>query len=141
MARISGEVFIRRPAEEIFDFVADERNNYDPGIRHTELLTEEPIGVGTRFRCESVSMGRAAEMVVEITEHERPKRFASSTHLASMDIHSTLVFEPADGGTLMRWSSSLEPHGLLKLLAPLLAAAGKRQTSAIWTNLKRTLET
>ena len=26
MAQIQGEVFIRRPVEEVFDFVADERN-------------------------------------------------------------------------------------------------------------------
>jgi len=140
MARLAGEILIRRSDEEIFDFVADERNNYDPQIQQAELLTEGPIGVGTRFRSVSQSGGRRVEMIIEITEYERPRRFASTTHLSSMDIRSTLTFEPTAGGTLMRWSSQIEPRGLLRLLSPLLAGIGKRQTAAIWANLKRTLE-
>jgi len=140
MVNIAGEILIKRPAKEIFDFVSDERNNYDPRVLRTELLTNGPIGVGTRFHSESKSMGRTVKMIVEITGYERPQRLATSTHLASMDIHSTLLFEPVAEGTLLRWSSNLEPHGLLKLITPLIAAIGRRQTSTIWANLKRTLE-
>jgi len=140
MSSITGEVLIQRSPEEVFDFVADERNNYDPAVDHAELLTAGPIGVGTRFRSESTSMGRRVSMIVEITGYERPRRLASSTHLDSMDIHSTLILEPVAGGTLVRWSSTLEPRGLLRLVTPLLGAIGRRQASAIWGNLKRTLE-
>ncbi len=140
MLSFSGETLIKRPAEEIFDFVADERNNYDPSIRRTEILTEGPIGVGTKFRSESVGTKQTIPMTVEITEYERPTRLSSKTRLDTMDIHSTLVFEPKDEGTLLRWKSGLAPRGVYKLLYPVLALAGRRQTTRIWESLKRTLE-
>jgi hypothetical protein len=124
----------------VFDFVADERNNYDPAISAAELLTGEPIGVGTRFRCTSTSR-RRVELTVEIIDYDRPHRFVANTRLAGMDITSTLRFEAADGdSTRLHWASRLQPHGFLRVLAPLLGPLGRRQARTIWTGLKRTLE-
>jgi hypothetical protein len=140
MVHIVGEIVIDRRVEEVFGFVADERNRYDPRVRRAEKLTAGPIGVGTRFRSETTSMGRPIEMVIEITAHERPHQLGSSTHLSSMDIHSTLSFEPVPGGTRMRWSSDLEPRGFLRLASPLVAWMGRRQARGIWAHLKRVLK-
>jgi hypothetical protein len=65
MVRIEGEILINRPTEEVFDFVADERNEprYNPKMRLAQRISEGPIGVGTRFRAEIVSMGRTIGMV------------------------------------------------------------------------------
>jgi len=70
MVRIEGEIVIKRPLEEVFDFVADERNEprYNPRMRRAEQISDGPIGVGTRFRAEIASMGRLVEMVIEFTE-------------------------------------------------------------------------
>jgi hypothetical protein len=140
MVHIAGEIVIDRRAEEVFDFVADERNRYDPRVRRAEKLTAGPIGVGTRFRSETTSMGRPIEMVIEVTDYDRPHRLTSCTHLSSVDIHSTLTFEPVPGGTRLRWSSDLEPRGLLRLAGPLMARVGRRQAQGIWAHLKRVLE-
>ena len=140
MVQITGEIVIEAPPTEVFDFVADERNIYDPRIRRAEKLSEGPIGVGTRFRTESRSAGRRVGMIVEITTYERPRRLASTTHLSSMDIHSSLAFEPVGEGTRMRWSSELAPRGAFRLMAPILGPVGRRQAETIWRNLKRVLE-
>ena len=52
-------------AEEVFDFVADERNEprYNPKMRLAEKISDGPIGLGTRFRAQTVSMGRPVDMV------------------------------------------------------------------------------
>jgi hypothetical protein len=139
--RFHGRILIRRPLDTVFDFVADERNIYDPTIHDAELLTVEPIGVGTRFRCASDRGGRPVEMVVEITDYDRPRRLSTTTHLTSMDISSDLRFEREGEGTLLRWRSVLQPRAALRLLTPALAAFGRRQTVAIWTHLKHALET
>jgi carbon monoxide dehydrogenase subunit G len=139
--RIQGQTAIRRPLAEVFDFVADERNNYDPNVTDAELLTGEPIGIGTRFRSTSVRRGRPVDMIVEIVEYDRPTRLVTVTHLAGIDILSTLTLATEDAGTRLLWTSELEPRGLLRLLAPVLAIYGRRQTRALWTNLKQTLET
>jgi hypothetical protein len=48
-----------------------------------ELLTPLPIGLGTRFR---TRMGRAGtEMLVELTEFDRPHRLGSRTASSMME--------------------------------------------------------
>jgi hypothetical protein len=48
MIRIEGDVIIERPVDEVFDFVADERNEprYNPCI----LAVANPMGVRPRSR-------------------------------------------------------------------------------------------
>jgi uncharacterized protein YndB with AHSA1/START domain len=80
MVRIEGEIVINRPVEDVFDFVADERNEprYNPQMRRAEQISDGPIGIGTRFRAELVNMGRTVEMVIEFTGFDRPRRLAST---------------------------------------------------------------
>jgi hypothetical protein len=75
-------------------------------------------------------MGRTVEMIVEITSYDRPGRLASSTHVSLMDIHSSITFRPVPEGTLMQWSSNLQPRGVLKLMTPIIGFIGQHQTRA-----------
>jgi hypothetical protein len=142
MARIEGEIMIHRPVEEVFDFVADERNEprYNPRMVRAEMLTPEPVGLGSRFRAEMRTWPRPVVMNVEFTGYDRPRRLASTTRLSTMDIQGTLTFDPVPVGTRMRWSWQMRPRGLLKLLTLVMAGIGRRQEEAIWTGLKRVLE-
>jgi Polyketide cyclase / dehydrase and lipid transport len=142
MVRIAGEIVITRPVEEVFDVVADERNEprYNPRMRRAEQTSTGPIGLGTRFRAESMMMGRPVEMAIVITAYERPRRLASATHLSTMEIQGSLTFDPVPEGTRMRWSWDLEPRGIFKLMTPLVARVGQRQEETIWAGLKQFLE-
>ena len=141
MARVEGEIIIYRPVEEVFDFVADERNEprYNPLMRDAEQISEGPIGVGTRFRTELETMGRTMPMIVEFTGYERPRRLASVTRSSMMETEGALTFESVPGGTRMRWSWDVRPRGVLRLMAPLVGVIGRRQEQRIWGNLKRLL--
>jgi uncharacterized protein YndB with AHSA1/START domain len=142
MARVSGEFLINRPVEMVFDYVADQRNElaYNPRMVRSEKITEGPIGVGTRFRATARSGRRAMEMLIEITEYDRPRRLGSRTTMSSVDVNGGLTFEPADGETRMSWSWEVSPHGPLRLLAPFVARLGRRQEQTIWTGLKARVE-
>lgn len=141
-AQIAGEIIIQRPVEEVFDFVADERNepSYNPRMLTAEKISPGPVGAGTRYRAAVRTMGRTDRMTIEITRYERPQRLESSTRLAMMDIRGTLAFEPLPNGTRMRWSWQVTPRGLVKLLTPAIARQGRRQEQAIWASLKHHLE-
>jgi hypothetical protein len=143
MALVEGEIIINRPVEEVFDFVADERNepSYNPQMLRAEQISAGPIGFGTRFRAESRSMGRTVGMTIELTAFERPRRLASATHLSTMEIRGTLTFDSVPEGTRMRWSWELEPRGMLKLMKPFVVRMGRRQEETTWAGLKRFLET
>jgi polyketide cyclase/dehydrase/lipid transport protein len=142
MRHVNGQIIIDRPVDEVFDFVADERNEprYNPQMRYAEQTSAGPIGVGTTFRAESTSRGRPVMMTIAFTEYQRPRRLTSATHLSTMDIQGTLTFDPVPEGTRMRWSWDLQPQGMLKLMTPVIALIGRRQERTIWTGLKRYLE-
>jgi len=139
---VAGEIEIRRPPEVVFDTVADERNEprYNPRLRMVTKTTARPVGAGTRFRAEAASRGRGVPMTIEITEYSRPRRLASLTRMAAMDVRGTLTFEPTERGTRMRWCWHLEPHGSLRRVRPLLTWLGRRQERRIWADLKSYLE-
>jgi hypothetical protein len=67
MAQIEGEIVIERLVDEVFDFVADERHEprFNARMVQVELLSDGPIGLGTRFRTELQTMGRTMPMMVE----------------------------------------------------------------------------
>lgn len=142
MTRVEGEIVINRPVEEVFDFVADERHEprFNSKMLAVEKLTPGPIGKGTRFRTEIKTRSRAAQMTVELTDYDRPRRLSSISQLANMTIEGTLTFDSVAEGTHMRWSWNLVPRGILKFATPIVASVGRRQERTIWTNLKRLLE-
>jgi Polyketide cyclase / dehydrase and lipid transport len=140
MAKIEGQILIGRPVEDVFDFVADSRNEprYNPAMAGVELLTPLPIGRGTRFRAR---MGRAGTpMLVELTEFDRPRRLGSRTTSSMMQTSGTLTLAADGGGTVMSWHWQVRPKGWMRMLGPLFGPLGGRMERGIWASLKRYLE-
>jgi len=100
MAFIEGDIIIARPAETVFDFAADQRNEprYNPRMARAEKVTGGPVGKGTVFRSAVRAAGRATDMRSELTGYRRPPWLASRTTMAQADIAGTLNFEPVPGG-------------------------------------------
>jgi len=103
-------------------------------------MSPGPIGVGTTFNAAMNGVGGRAEMTIQFTAFDRPRRIAETTHLSSMDIKGELLFEPVAEGTQMTWIWDLEPRGVCRFLGPLVRRVGERQERTIWTGLKRVLE-
>jgi hypothetical protein len=139
---VEGEIIIFRPVEEVFDFVADERNEprYNPRMVRAEQVSSGAIGAATRFQTELKTIGRTMPMMVEFTRFERRRLLASKTTSSMMETEGALTFEPVAAGTRMRWSWDVRPRGALKLVAPVVGLLGRRQERAIWSELKRLLE-
>ena len=142
MVHIEGEIVINRPVEEVFDVVADERiePRYNPRLLWVEKLSSGPIGLGTKYRAATKTIGRPVEMTIEFIDYERPRHLASLTHMPTMEIRGALTFDPVPEGTRMRWSWELQPRGVLRLLRPLIARMGEHQEETIWAGLKQFME-
>jgi hypothetical protein len=142
MAKVQGEITIRRPVAVVFDYVADQTNEpaYNPAMVRAEKVTDGPIGTGTRFMSAVRSGRRVAEMVIETTTYDRPRLLTSTTTMEQMDIEYTLTFDPVVEGTRMRWIGDVRPRGGLRLLGPLVGWLGTRQERRIWSSLKDHLE-
>jgi Polyketide cyclase / dehydrase and lipid transport len=96
-----------------------------------------PIAV---FHSAAKSMGRAAEMRIDLTGYDRPAWLAERSPMRQADIDGTLTFEPVPDGTRMHWSWHVRPKGPSKLLAPVINWISKRQERTVWAAMKRYLE-
>src|SRR3989442_12544631 len=147
-AQVEGEIVIRRPVEEVFDYVADERHepNFNSRMSRVELLTTEPIGAGSRFGVEMTMMRRAFDMTVEFTAFERPRLLGSTSRSLPRGgkgrpllTAGSLTFDPVPEGTRMRWSWQGETPGAMRLLGPLVGRVGRGEEGRVWGSLKRVL--
>lgn len=139
MPRITGQIVIDAPVEEVFDVVADERNEpaYNPRIKRAEMIGEEPVGRGSRFVAQP---RRAGEMAVEIVEYERPHRLRNVVRSRAMHVDGVLTFVERGGRTTMSWEWDVALHGLTRVLTPLLTLVGPGWERRNWVGLKRYLE-
>jgi uncharacterized protein YndB with AHSA1/START domain len=142
MVHIEGEIDIARPVEEVFDTVADDRNEpaYNRQMARSEKVTDGPIGVGTRFRATMRGRRRPLVIDVEYTGFDRPRMIASHTTTGPSEVTGVLTFAPVAGGTRMHWSWDLRLGGPMRLFTPVLAVVGNRSERTTWTGLKRLLE-
>jgi Polyketide cyclase / dehydrase and lipid transport len=140
VAHITGHVRIAARPELVFDTVADTRNepSFNPAMTDVELLTPLPIGLGTRFLAH---MGKAdMEMIVELTEFERPHRLGSLTTSSTMETSGALTLTAAGDETVMGWDWQVRPKRWFRLLGPLVGPLGGRMERRIWTGLQHKLE-
>ena len=133
---MSGEVFIARPVEEVFDMAADEPS-WNPAMTGVEWLTPPPVGAGSRF---VATMGGRMRMEVEITGFDRPHSISSHTRSSMMTTDGTVRFTPAGDGTLLRWDWIYRLHGAARLATPVFAAFGGRWERANWVRMRDLLE-
>jgi uncharacterized protein YndB with AHSA1/START domain len=142
MAHIRGEVTIAAPVSEVFDMVADERNEprYNPRIVRAEKVTDGPVGRGARFVAEPKSMGDKGEMTLEILEYTRPHRLHNVVRSSYMQVDGTLTFQEVDGGTRLSWDWNMGLVGPMRVLSPVLAIIGPSWERRNWVGLKEYME-
>ena len=142
MVHIHGEVLIRAAITEVFDTVADERNEprYNPRIVRAELLTDEPIRAGSRFVAEPKGMGPRGQMALEILHYERPHRLHNVIRSSYMHVDGTLALAETGDATRLRWDWTMRLVGPMRVLTPVLLLVGPRWERRNWIDLKNYLE-
>lgn len=126
---------VDRPVEEVFDFLADIRNEtaWNPRVVRIDKTSDGPIGAGTTFH--GLYQGLGALHTVA-----RPTRLSFHSTGPRMGITGTFVLTAGEGGTRIALRADLEPRGFFKLLAPLMRPMLARQNAAAAVRLQRALE-
>lgn len=126
--RIGKRTEIARPIDEVFDYVADTRNEtkWHPRVRSIEKTSEGPIDVGTTFRGD---------------EYERPTHLRFTGGNAQVSIEAMIDFREDDGQTHGTFNLDLRPNGFFRLIMPLMAPMIRRRYAQAVPALKRALET
>jgi len=104
--------------EVAFDAMADARNEtrWNSKVTRSDLMSDEPIGQGSRFQ--TVNRGQPYE--AEITEYDRPSTVTFEVTGKQMDITTTFVFVADKDGTAVHGEFDFRPKGLLKIMFPLM---------------------
>ena len=133
------EMRIDCPSTTVFDLMADARNEtrWNGSVSRAELVTDEPIGEGSRF----VVVNRGREDEVTITVFDRPERLEFAVTSKAMDIDIGYTFAEEDGTTTAVGNFDARPKGFMKVLLPLLMPVIKRDLAKQHTKFKSLCET
>ncbi|MET9762264.1 SRPBCC family protein [Streptomyces sp. NPDC006372] len=138
-------VEINRPAEAVFDYLADGRNDpqFSPRVLRIERVPDAPTAVGTVFRSTVKDAGMKTAREFRITDLEAPVRvrWAEVSKNSVTASEGGYDLEPLAGGaTRVRIFNVLEGHGLGKLLVGLALTAARKDAAAFGARIKAAAE-
>ncbi len=91
------------------------------GIRSVEMLSDGPVGIGTRGRETRIMMGQSATEEMWVTGFDPPRSYVVEAESHGTHYHSRYDFEPVEGGTSVTLRFEGRP---LTLTARLLSLVG-----------------
>jgi carbon monoxide dehydrogenase subunit G len=136
---VCGETTILRPIEDVFDFLADPRNEpkWLPGASSVTKTSEGPVGAGSKFVGE---YQRAGRVELELAEFQRPVRITFRARSKIVHFDDAVDLAALENGTRLMARMTAQPQGLMRFLAPVMARTMRRQFSSNWDHLRRVLE-
>jgi len=105
-----------------------------------DRIDDGPNEVGTRLRYHYRDPGRTGEMDGRITVRDPSRRLAMQYADRLTDVTVDFRTEPLGDGTRLVHTVEVRPHGLGRLLTPVIAHRLPRQTDSSLANLKRLAE-
>lgn len=142
MISIESSEWIGRPAEEVFAFVSDIRN--DPQW-HTDMLEADydapgPLTAGATFRTRFKPFMGLSEGTGIITAYEPPRQVVLTEQMGKFEPVTTLTVQPDGGGSRITRRLDMEPAGMFRLVAPFTGGMARKRNAGFLANLKRVLE-
>ena len=138
-AVFENSVEIRSSPEEVSDYCTDltREHEWNPKLKRVEKLTEDRIGVGTRFQAEFL---KGDPMLVEYVGFDRPRRWETVGRSGRLDARTYGRVTATAAGARLKMRMELRPRGLPRFLLPLLARYMHRQQERNLASIKEQLE-
>ena len=137
---------IAAPPERVFAAASNFGNAASTieGILRVEVLTDGPVGVGTRFRETRKMFGKEATVEMTVAEFEPPRRYLLLAEENGCRYRSELRFVPDGQGTSVTMTCAGEPLTFFAkvmtfVMKPMLKSMSKLIAKDL-ADLKRSLE-
>jgi Polyketide cyclase / dehydrase and lipid transport len=143
MTDVTVEQRIAAEPERVAAYAMDPANDtsWIGALTEANVLTEGPVGVGTRVERVASFLGKRIEYINEVEEYDPPRRLHMRSVKAPFPMTVTYEFEPAPGGdTLMRITTGGDASGFYALAGPLLSRQVRRGVARDLERLKEILE-
>ena len=139
---VTTDLVIERPREDVAGYVIDPA--HDPvwigGIREAEMLTPQPVAVGTRVRRIASFLGRKFEYVLEVARLEPNAEVVMRSVQGPFPMTVTYGFDDAGDGTRMSIRVQGGGRGFYRVAGPVMASAVRRNIAGDLKRLKALLE-
>jgi len=141
---VQNSVFIKRSVDDVFAFVTDPATTpqWQANLVRSEVVTPGPMGTGTGV-LEARRLGKSERQAAwEVTEYEPPLKrgYVYPKGFGPIKQKGVTIFEPKDGGTLLRFTARVEASFPLNLFLPFLSRLMRRQNDRSFAALKQLLE-
>ena len=139
MLEAHGAVTINAPVTEVFDYLADARNEPDwlPGASKVQLSGDEPVGAGSTF---VGTYARAGTVQITLTKYDRPSAITFHGEAKGMTFDDEVQLTEVVGATKLEAVMRTQPKGLFRLVAPMMGRVISGQFQATWERLRAKLE-
>lgn len=122
MSKIIATALVAAPIEPVFAVYTDLEKAAEriPGITALELLTEGPIGKGTRWRETRIMFKKEAVEEMEISAFDSPRSYCVEATSHGMRYETLIEFTEEAGGTRVTWTFVGTPLTFgAKIMAPI----------------------
>ena len=132
MATFHTSLWIPRAPGDVFSFVSDFRNapRWDPRTYSAVMVTDEPIGIGTRFELQGGLLTKSVHselpailrgnetLPYEIVEFDPPRLVAFRGETKTTQYHDRIQISEERDGTRLVYDAELTLRGLLEIGEP-----------------------
>ena len=131
MPETSETTTFARPAQEVFDLVADFGNlaDWDPMFEESMRLDDGPLDVGSRFKVKGKMANQSFDLDMEVVEYDRPQRVVVKGTGAGLETREDISVRPTNEGCEVTYHSQFEtdkPDIVDAATKPAFIAIGKR---------------
>lgn len=140
MATIETSVNIKKPVEQVFNFITNLDNQRKLSTYITGIEVSGPVQLGTKYKIETTSMGHKNVTNNEVVAFEPNKRFGVKTFAAppASDVTNTYLLDKDGDGTklTLQMDAVLTPVGM-----PNMPGMEEMMKKQMITGLEATLNT
>ena len=139
MVTFRNQIDIEASPEAVFDELSDVRHEqrWSDKLTSIELLTPEPIQVGSRLRAK---WSGAPENELVYRQFDRPFQWVTESRSWMLSVEVLLELEPTATGSRLLSTWTLKPRGPLRLLSPMLKRAFNKDVAANMISAKAHVE-
>ena len=122
MAPIKISQQVDAPVDVVFDVFSNipDASETIAGINKIEMLTDGPVGVGTRWKETRTMLGKECTEEMGFSEFERPNRYVVEAESCGCHFATEFSFREQGGGTQVTMEMASRPLTLMaKLMTPI----------------------
>jgi uncharacterized protein YndB with AHSA1/START domain len=136
--RFAVESDIARPPDEVFDRIADARQEpeWNTQVSRSDLTSAESVGDGSRF----ITVNRGKSYDATITTYRRPELVVFDVSGKPLDITVSFTITPTPAGSHVVGEYDFRPKGSMKLMFPLMQGAIRKDVAKQSQNFRRYCE-